>query len=123
MAQTNPLRPSYNWPIAPTTLFHPLFAVGTDANKTRFYKTNGTSMTMLEVLSLSGSQDPYKVAFHIIGAYLNALNGYLDSHITPTLIQNIWKSYALNTYYEVVPGTLWHGEDIVNYLKSNGIAP
>jgi len=80
-------------------------------------------MTMLEVLSLNGTQDPSKVAFHIIGAYLNALNGYLDSHITATLIQNIWKSYALNGYYEVVPGTQWYGSDIVAYLQANGIAP
>jgi hypothetical protein len=121
MTQTDTERPATNWPNypQPTTKFHDVFAEGPYG---RFYNSNGTKMTMMDVLRLSGRVDPDKVAFHIIGAYLNQKNGYLDQNITAQTILNIWSEYAQKKSYTPFAGAdAWFGTDIVFYLKSNKI--
>lgn len=125
--QTDSGSPAYSWPIDHRTPFHPTFAVGNRVG-TRFYKTvNNVTvpMTMFEVLNLGGNQDLEKMAFHLIGAYLNCLGGGGASisplAMTPQGILNIWQEWATKGYYEVTAGVRWYATDIKNYLLSNGI--
>ncbi len=125
--QTDSGSPAYSWPIDYRTPFHPTFAVGNRVG-TRFYKTvNNVTvpMTMFEVLNLGGNQDLEKMAFHLIGAYLNCLGGGGASisplAMTPQGILNIWQEWATKGYYEVTAGVRWYATDIKNYLFSNGI--
>lgn len=129
--------PACHWPISTCTLFHQYFAKGLygtfmTSNKTatgcsKIFSCNSLhprSMTMLEILNLNGNQDPYKVAFHVIGAYLNILNGYISNKaLTVNALQTIWHDYATNGYYEPTAGVKWYGGDIVTYLQNNYIAP
>ena len=86
-------------------------------------------MTMGEVLNLNGNGDPGQVAFHLIGAYLNingGTSGGVKASISPlaadtSRILNIWAEWADKGYYEPFAGTKWYAEQIVTYLKSNGI--
>ncbi|MDO8958553.1 MAG: hypothetical protein Q7U85_02345 [Rhodocyclaceae bacterium] len=125
-AQTNPGRPAYSWPIPPDTPFHPTFVAGRPGAV--FYKMVNNqlvSMTMLEVLNLGGNQDPEKMAFHLIGAYLNCLGGG-GSRISPLAITaegvlRIWSEWATKGYYEVTAGVQWSATEIKAYLLDNGI--
>ncbi len=80
---------------------------------------------MLEVLLLNGgSADPSKIAFHLIAAYLNCLRGLIPANIlTAGKVQQIWTSWSTLGYYEVMAGVKWDAGQIVDYLRSNGIAP
>lgn len=125
--QTSPGIPAYSWPIDPNTPFHPTFRVGTRPG-TMFYKLkNGhwVSMTMLEVMNVGPDKDPAKMAFHLIGAYLNCLGGG-GARISPLAmtaagITNIWAEWATKGYYEVMAGVNWGADEIKYYLTSNGI--
>lgn len=80
---------------------------------------------MLEVLNIGGNQDPGKVAFHLIGAYLNCLGGG-GSSISPLAmtvsgVLKIWVEWATKGYYEVTAGVQWRADEVKLYLKSNGI--
>lgn len=119
--QIEPGRPAYTWPIPPDTAFHPTFAIGSRSG-TRFVKADGKSFTMLEVLNLKGSEDPGKVAFHLIGAYLNVkANLVSPAAIDEPRILGIWAEWATRGYFEPVAGVRWYAAEIVDYLKSNGI--
>lgn len=120
--QTDATSPATRWPAypQPTTPFHNVFTKGPYGS---FLKSDGTSKTMMDVLRLNGTGDPNKVAFHIIGAYLNQLNGYLDKNITAQMILGIWSEYAQNGYYTPFAGIQWNGSAIVTYLQNNNIAP
>lgn len=121
--QTDSDRPATTWPTypQPTTGFHDVFASGRYGS---FWNSNGLSKTMMEVLRLggSGTGDRNKVAFHIIGAYLNQKNGFLDINITESVILNIWFEYAQKGTYTPFAGAQpWGGSAIVTYLKNNQI--
>lgn len=126
-AQTSPGIPAYSWPIPPSTPFHPTFIKGTRTGTVFTKKVNGTwvSKTMLEVMNLLGSEDPEKMAFHLIAAYLNCLGGGGSSisplAMTPQGVTAIWAAWATNGYYEPTAGVKWYGTQIKNYLLSNGI--
>lgn len=136
-AQTFEGRPSYSWPIPPETAFHSIFTKGTVQGVSKFTKietsTNKSgksiqkevSLTMFEVLNLGGNGDLQKVAFHLIGAYLNCLGGggsrISPLAMTPEGVQKIWTEWATKGYYEVTAGVRWGGEEIKLYLKDNGI--
>ncbi|GAA5178802.1 hypothetical protein GCM10025771_18870 [Niveibacterium umoris] len=114
-----------NWPIPQTTPFHSIFAVGT-LEGTRFFNGDGSMMTMIQVLTVLGYVDPYRVAFHCIGAYLNILKGGMIDPIalTAEALIAMWREYALTGKYTPYAGaTPWDGPQIVNYLTSNYIAP
>jgi hypothetical protein len=135
--------PAYNWPIPTCTAFYSVFAYGpwiASNVRTKYCKTGvlpagctamagpagfGTrSMTMLEVLNLQGYDDPNQVAFHVIGAYLNILNGFIsDKALTVATLKGMWQEYAQKGYYEPAANVRWYGAAIVRYLSSNYIAP
>ncbi|MGK2952769.1 MAG: hypothetical protein ACSLEZ_10345 [Thiobacillus sp.] len=115
---------AYHWPasVKPTDPFHPIFKEGYTPGVTKFTKPGGVSMTFGEALN---EQAPGQVHFHLIGAYLNKKGGngavIPDSAITETGILTMWDEYATRGYYEPVAGVKWYGQEIVDYLKSNGI--
>ena len=131
-----------HWPsgASPCTLFYSVFATGPYISN-RYYTTASLpwncrnrwtssswqkrSMTMLEVLNLTGNQDPNKVAFHVVGAYLNILNGYISNKaLTVQALKDIWSEYAQTGQYVPFAGAdPWNGSQIVNYLQNNYIAP
>ncbi len=113
-----------NWPIQQSTPFHSIFVVGPTPGCSQF-NADGSMKTMLQVLNLLGSEDPYKVAFHCIGAYLNILKGLIDPKaLTAEGVVALWREWALNGKYVPYAGaTPWTGADIVSYLKNNYIAP
>ncbi|HYE71249.1 MAG TPA: hypothetical protein VD932_06985 [Aquabacterium sp.] len=126
--QSTPGTPAYHWPssVPPTTSFHSVFS----GSKYMVPKSGGgvRSLTMLEVLNLSPTtspSDPDKVAFHIIGAYLNLMGGngaVIPSNVlTVAELKIIWDEYRVRGYYEVMAGVKWYAYDIKSYLKSNGI--
>lgn len=56
-----------NWPspVIPTTLFHSIFA-----------GSNFGGATMIQVMDMTGSQDPHQMGFQTVAAYLNALEAW-----------------------------------------------
>jgi hypothetical protein len=123
-AQQTPGAQAYHWPAAipPSTPFHPTFS------GTKFTTGSGSSyrsMTMGEVLNLSGSADPEKMAFHLIGAYLNVNGGngaVIPSNvITAGEITTIWHEWSTRGYFEPTAGVQWNATAIKYYLVSNGI--
>lgn len=116
---------SSEWPIPTNTAFHSVFAVGATAG-TRFFNTDGSQMTMLQVLNAGGTTDTSMVAFHCIGAYLNILKGLISPKaLTAEKVVALWREWALTGKYVPFAGatTPWNGTDITNYLKNNKIAP
>lgn len=118
---------AYHWPAAvpPSTPMHPLFYKGGEYLKTKFVKKvngNWVSMTLGEALQVNA---PGQVHFHLIGAYLNKMGGngavIPDIVMTAQDILGMWQEYASRGYYEPMAGIKWYAEDIVNYLKTNGI--
>lgn len=79
-------------------------------------------MTFGEVLLFNA---PERLAFHIIAAYLNIRGGngasISDLAMTEARLKIIWLEYTLKGYYAPMAGVEWDADDIVNYLKSNGI--
>jgi hypothetical protein len=122
-AQQDSSSNAYHWPAAipPSTKFHSIFS-GTK------YVVNNVSLSLGQVLGLSpnGSPgDPEKVAFHLIGAYLN-INGGNGAVIPPhvidsTVIKNMWTEWNTKGYYEPMAGVKWYAAEIKSYLISNGI--
>lgn len=137
-AQQDPNSNAYHWPASfpPSTKFHAVFSGSR-------YIVNGNSLSLGQVLLLSpnGSPgDPEKVAFHLIGAFLN-INGGNGAVIPPhiidsTVIKNIWTEWDTKGYYEPMAGVRWYADytvvgtsvtvaspsgGIKGYLKSNGI--
>lgn len=121
--------PAYHWPtmVPPDTPFHPTFA-GTSYMVAKHPGPGTRSLTMLEVLNLSpnGSPgDPEKVAFHLVGAYLNLMggNGAVISPNAMTLerLNAIWIEWSTTGRYQVMAGVYWNGQQIKDYLLNNGI--
>ena len=111
------------WPVPPSTPMHPLFYMGGEDLKTRFIKlVNGRvlSMTLGEALEVNTAG---QVHSHLIAAYLNTMggNGAVIPVLTADNVLKIWREYATTGYYEPMAGIKWYAEDIVDYLKSNGI--
>ena len=131
-AQQDPKGNAYRWPasVPPSTPFHPLFLKGSRSGS--FFvinspaaSTNWRSMTMGEVLNVTGDTDPGKVAFHLIGAYLN-IKGGNNASISPaaatvTTILTIWSEWVSKGYYTPFAGTQWNSDQIKAYLINNGI--
>lgn len=113
MAQTT------NWPMSqvkPTDKFHNVFLAGANVDF--------GNRTFQQVLELSGNKDKFKTAFHVIGAYLNILRGFIPQEVLDVkALKEIWSQYAADGTYQPIPGSLteWNGEKIVEYLKNNDI--
>lgn len=126
-AQQNPQAQAYHWPASPlpTDPLHPTFLMGNSEGVTKFTKTennNLVSKTFGEALKVNA---PGQVHFHLIGAYLNVQGGngaVIPAHVmTPAGILEIWQEFATKGFYEPMAGVKWYAEDIVLYLKENGI--
>lgn len=117
--------PAYHWPSlpgqgsaaapSPDTQFHAVFTPSGQFD----------GETMLQVLSRNGTGDPFKLAFHLIGAYLNCVRGLIPVGVLTTdQVQAIYSAYRSPAgYTPVVGGLPWTASQIVDYLKNNGIAP
>ncbi len=128
-AQSNSTANAYHWPsgVSPSDKFHDIFSGPVAGHET--VNDDQTSKTLLEVLSLKGNEDSEKLAFHIIGAYLNTMQPQGSDYaippqvLTPQGVIDIWNAYVSDGYYEPVAGVQWGAGQIVTYLQSNGIAP
>ncbi len=113
------------WPIPTSTAFHKVFPRGSYANFVTVRK-NGTTkdLSMLEVMQLSGAEDPAKIGFHFVGAYLNILVGLVDPRaMTAPRLVALWTEWVNKGYYTPYAGaTPWYAEDIVAYITQTGIA-
>jgi hypothetical protein len=80
---------------------------------------------MFKVLQFTGNEDPEKMAFHLIGAYLNCLGGGESKISTAAMttdgVIKIWIEWSTKGYYEATAGVKWDATAIKNYLFSNGI--
>jgi hypothetical protein len=122
--QITPGTSAYNWPAnpTPTTEFHALFSGRKFVVPVS--PTQERSLTLLEVLNLRGNQDPSKVGFHMVGAYLNIVRGLVPEVVLSlTGLKTIWTEFDLRGYYEPVGGVKWYATDIVTYLQESRIAP
>lgn len=126
-AQQTPGTSAYHWPasVKPTDPFHPTFKMGSEQGVSKFTKReNGkwVSMSFGEALNINA---PGQVHFHLIGAYLNKLGGngaiIPDVAITVDGILKIWNEYIIKGFYAPTTGVQWGAEQIVTYLKTNGI--
>lgn len=127
-AQQDPTKGAYHWPasVPPTTMMHPLFHMGNSEGVTKFTKlvnnNQVVSKTLGEALNVNA---PGQVHFHLIGAYLNKMGGngafIPDNVMTVQDILGMWQEFATKGFYEPMAGIKWYAEDIVGYLKTNGI--
>ncbi len=119
---------AYHWPrdVPPSTPMHPLFYEGSTPGVSKFtiQQSNGAwrSMTLGEALGVNTAG---QVHFHLIGAYLNKKGGngavIPDNVMTVQDILDMWQEWASKGYYEPMASVKWYDEDIVLYLKRNGI--
>lgn len=127
-AQQTTSKGAYHWPasVSPSTPFHPTFIMGSTEGVTKFTKITKNrrivSQTFGEALNVNA---PGQVHFHLIAAYLNTMGGngaVIPAHVmTPTGVLAIWSEYAKKGFYEPSAGVKWYADEIIDYLKSNGI--
>jgi hypothetical protein len=90
-------------------------------NATPFDGTFGGSKypgkTMMQVIWLGGTGDPYQIGAHFVAALLNQAAG-ITTVLSASQIKAMWLQYATNGSYQVVPGVYWTPSQIVDYLKS-----
>ncbi|CAH1082190.1 hypothetical protein [Candidatus Nitrotoga sp. 1052] len=72
--------------------------------------------SMMQVILLGGSYDPYQLGAHCVAALLNARSGWTPV-LTEAQVRNIFNEYASNGYFEPTAGIHWTPEEIVTYLK------
>lgn len=73
--------------------------------------------TMLQVILLGGTGDPYQLGGHCVAALLNARKGWTPV-LTEAQVRNIFNEYASKGYFEPTAGVKWYPVDIVAYLKT-----
>lgn len=73
--------------------------------------------SMMQVILLGGSGDPYQLGAHCVAALLNARMGWTPV-LTEAQVRNIFNEYASKGYFEPAAGVKWYPADIVAYLKS-----
>lgn len=73
--------------------------------------------SMMQVILLGGSGDPYQLGAHCTAALLNARMGWTPV-LTEAQVRGMFNDYASQGYYEPTAGVKWYPADIVTYLKS-----
>jgi len=73
--------------------------------------------SMMQVILLGGSGDPYQLGAHCVAALLNAKMGWTPV-LTEAQVRNMFNEYNSKGYFEPTAGVKWYGPDIVTYLKS-----
>ena len=76
-----------------------------------------TSYLMMEVLSLEGYNDQYKLGAYMCAALLNAKMGWTPV-LTEDAVKRIWYEFDTSGHFEPTSGIQWAGEQIVTYLQS-----
>lgn len=106
---------SASWPVSTSTPFHDVFASGIYAD----FKNR----SLLEVMKLNENNDPEKMGFHFVGAYLNILAGYVDARaldVSDLLgIWDEWVSYGSYTPYAGAQS--WDAGMILQYFRDSNI--
>lgn len=74
--------------------------------------------SMMQVILLGGSADPYQLGAHCVSALLNARQGWTLGVLTETQVRDMFNEYASKGYFEPTSGVKWYPADIVTYLKS-----
>ena len=74
-------------------------------------------MSLMQVIHLNGSQDPYQLGAHLVAAYLNARSG---KNLMPSVsvVLAIASSLAASGTYSPASGVTWTSQDVVTYLKT-----
>lgn len=73
--------------------------------------------TMMQVIWLTGNQDPYQFGAHIVAAMLNLKSGYTPI-LTENVLLGIYNEWNRKGYFEPTAGVQWYAPDIVSYLQS-----
>jgi hypothetical protein len=93
---------------------------------TPFHKSNGGpfagdffgSLTMMQVLWLTGNKDPYQLGSHIIAAYLNAVT-IPNYGMTPSMVVDMWDQLTIHGFYQPTPGApSMSKEEVVVFIKN-----
>lgn len=95
------------------------------SNGTKFssvFNCNGNgsrykNYSLMQVIWLGGSGDPYQLGAHIVAALLNAQKGWTPV-LTVAQVKNIFNEWNDKGYFEPTAGIKWYAADIVYYLKS-----
>ena len=76
-----------------------------------------TKMSLMQVMHMGGSQDPFQFGAHMVAAYLNARSG---KNITPSLavVLKIAADIAATGSYSPAAGISWTRQQVVTYLKT-----
>lgn len=88
-----------------------------------FHCTSSTNVlklkpySMMQVILLGGTGDPYQLGAHCVAALLNARMGWTPV-LTEAQVRNMFNEYDSKGYFEPVAGVKWYGADIVTYLKT-----
>ena len=74
-------------------------------------------MSLMQVMHLNGSQDPYQFGAHMVAAYLNAKSG---KNTTPSVsaILTMAAAIAATGSYSPAAGIFWSRAQVVTYLKT-----
>lgn len=73
--------------------------------------------TMMQVIWLTGNQDPYQLGAHFVSAMLNLKAGYTPV-LTEAVLLSIYNEWNRKGYFEPTAGVQWYAPDIVSYLQS-----
>lgn len=74
-------------------------------------------LSLMQIIHLSGREDPYQMGAHLSAALLNAASG---KNPLPTVEQVMAIAYQFDRqgYYEPTAGVQWYAQDIKAYLTS-----
>jgi len=73
--------------------------------------------SMMQVILLGGTGDPYQLGAHCVAALLNARMGWTPV-LTEQQVRDMFNEYDSKGYFEPVAGVIWYPADIVFYLQS-----
>jgi len=73
--------------------------------------------SLMQVIWLTGQNDPFQLGAHIVSALLNARFGNTPV-LSETQVVNIFNEWDLKGFYEPTAGVKWYAADIVAYLQS-----
>lgn len=73
--------------------------------------------SMMQVIWLTGNQDPYQLGAHLVAAMLNLKAGYTPV-LTESVLLGIYNEWNRKGYFEPTAGVQWYAPDIVAYLQS-----
>mgnify|MGYP000274083302 CR=1 FL=1 len=76
-----------------------------------------TNMSLMQVMHLDGSQDPYQLGAHLVAAYLNAKSG-MNVMPSVAVVLAIASSLDASGMYSPAAGVQWTPQQVVTYLQT-----